>query len=252
MLGAALDLASAGWPVLPCIPTGPKAKAPLLPNGFKDAATDPEVIRAWWSQWPAALIGISIPEHLLVLDTDPRNGGDYGKLEELLGELPVTLTSWSGRGDGGRHLWFHRPAGQVSSRRLPAGVDLKLGGRGYVIAPPSLHPATGAPYRWEHHDIARLPVRVAEILRVPSPGPHPVVPHQRPQTAGDGLVRVVAESVEGQRNDRLFWAACRAHESGDALIVHRVFEAALMVGLTEQEAARTIGSAKHAVGGGAA
>lgn len=250
MLDAALDLAGAGWKVLPCIPTGPKAKAPLTPNGFKDATTEPEVIRAWWEQWPAALIGVVIPEHLLVLDIDPRNGGSMDELEKVLGPLPATLTSWSGRQDGGRHLWFRKPVGSLTSKRLPEGIDLKLGGRGYCIAPPSPHPATGQEYRWEHAPISRLPHRAIEALRAPTAvaTPHP----QRSPAGADGLVEFVRASVEGERNSRLFWAACRAFETGDRFIIDKLFEAALMIGLDDREAARTISSARNSAGGGAA
>ncbi|NUK43537.1 DNA primase, partial [Streptomyces lunaelactis] len=61
---------------------------------------------------------------------------------------------------------------------------------------------------------------------------------------GQGLVQFVLAAHEGQRNTRLFWAACRAYENGfgddlaDALT-----EAAVRAGLTEREARATIASA---------
>lgn len=250
MLDAALDLAGAGWKVLPCIPAGPKAKAPLTPNGFKDATTDPGIIRAWWEQWPAALIGVVIPEHLLVLDIDPRNGGSMAELEQALGALPDTLTSWSGRGDGGCHMWFHSPTGRLSSKKLPQGVDLKLGGRGYCIAPPSPHPATGTAYRWDGDQVACLPRRASMTLRAAAPPRALTAASTGPSGSNNaGLIRFVSEATQGQRNDRLFWAACRAFENGNDHIIDRLFDAALTIGLSDQEAARTISSAKQSAGG---
>jgi len=234
-----------GMKVLPCKPTGDQNKAPLIRNGFKAASSDTEQIRSWWQQWPTALIGVAIPDDMLVLDIDPRNGGSLEALEAVTGPLPETLTSWSGRGDGGRHLWFKKPAQEISSRQLPKGVDLKAGGRGYVIVPPSLHPATGKPYTWTGSDLAELPAQSVAALAPPQPKvplPAPAAEHSGNLA---GLVRSVAEAVEGERNQKLFWAACRAFDHGDTDIIQDLFEAALSVGLTEQEATSTIDSARR-------
>lgn len=72
MLAAALRYAAAGWPVFPC---QPGAKAPLTPNGFKNATTDPAIIAAWWSRSPRANVAVATgapgPD---VLDVDTKNG----------------------------------------------------------------------------------------------------------------------------------------------------------------------------------
>ncbi|MEP7021165.1 MAG: bifunctional DNA primase/polymerase [Pseudonocardiales bacterium] len=147
LLDAALDLAAAGWRVFPCRPSGPAAKAPLLPApGHHLASTDTDRIIQWWTQWPTAMIGAPVPLGLLALDIDPRNGGTLDALEDVLGPLPETSMVLSGRGDGGMHLYYLRPPGVLVSTRLPAGVDLKLSG--YCIVPPSIHPASGMPYTW--------------------------------------------------------------------------------------------------------
>jgi Bifunctional DNA primase/polymerase, N-terminal len=169
MLDAALELAGQGWSVLPCHElAGDRPKAPYSMHGYNDASTDPTLITVWWTRWPAALIGVRV-DTLLCFDIDPRHDGSLGTLEVALGPLPVTLTGWSGRDDGGRHLFFHRPPGVVVDSRLPRGVDLKQAGRGYTIAPPSLHPDTGKPYWWEHHPVAELPASTVRLLRRPEP-----------------------------------------------------------------------------------
>ena len=180
MLDAALAYAGRGWRIHPVIPwrwTRPGAgKAPLTPHGMLDATTDPDVIRRWWRRWPDAGIGAVVPGHLVVVDVDPRNGGaeSLTQLVEAHGPLPVTLTSWSGRGDGGRHLWFRRPPGRLTGARLPAGIDLKLS-TGYVVVPPSRHAATGHPYQWERHPVVDCPPSLAALLedRPPEPSRRP-------------------------------------------------------------------------------
>jgi Bifunctional DNA primase/polymerase, N-terminal len=143
---------------------------------------------------------------------------------------PDTATCWSGRGDGGRHLYFLRPAGPLTSTRLPRGVDLKV--HGYCIVPPSVHPATGMPYRWEDHPVAPLPYHLRELLR-PLPVSR-IVPAVR-HGDGKGLVAWLGEQTSNV-NDALFWAACRAHEDGvlDALADELVAAA--------ETAARTAGT----------
>ena len=157
LLAEALDLAAAGWAVFPCKWQGDDGKAPLTRNGHLEATRDPEQITRWWTRWPLAMIGAPVPISMLVLDIDPRNGGILDALTAAAGPIPPTLTAWSGRNDGGRHLYFLRPAGRLTSTKLPTGVDLKV--NGYCIVPPSLHPATFQPYRWDQRPAAELPPR---------------------------------------------------------------------------------------------
>ena len=243
MLGAALDLARQGWNVLPCREGGDKAKAPYLPHGFHDASRDEDVIRAWWTRWPGAMVGAVVPDTLLVLDVDPRNGGSVAELERVLGPLPDTLTVTSGRGDGGVHLYYLRPAGELVSTRLPAGVDLKKSG--YCIVPPSLHPATGRPYTWNDALPAALPGMAVAQLR-----PAPRIVRRAPQAGrGDrfaGLFRQVAQAAPTRRNNTLFWAACRAVDEGAGDDVFaRLVDLACATGLPPHEAQRTVASARR-------
>lgn len=241
MLGAALELARAGWAVFPCRPTEPRAKSPLLPHGHLEATTDPDRIRAWWTRWPAAMLGAPVPKTLIVVDIDPRNGGSMEALEERVGPVPVTLTVWSGRGDGGRHLYFLRPPGTFTSTGLPSGVDLKA--NGYCILPPSIHPASGKPYRWEIHEPASLPAGLLALLRPPE-RKAPPAGASAAVTKGEPLVRHVLGLPDGNRNNGLYWAACTAAEEGILeLLKDDLLRAAVAIGLPEREAKRTIDSA---------
>src|SRR5437870_93887 len=114
MLDAALAYAARGWPVFPC---DPRSKRPLSSNGFKDANTDADLIRDWWTRWPQALIGVATGRALgaFVIDLDAgvnEKTGEVFELEDLLRSLasetstalPRTWTADTPR--GGRHIYF--------------------------------------------------------------------------------------------------------------------------------------------------
>lgn len=190
---AAAALAAAGWLVFPVKPRG---KTPLIPNemggrGHKDGTTDPAQVARWARAYPTANIGTRVPQSLIVVDVDPRNGGDVTAAgwEAEHGPIPETLTVWSGRGDGGRHLYFLAPAFKPSRDRLKGtGVDLKDHG-GYVVLPPSIHPeGDRGPYRWGEPLAApvALPEWLADLLR-PIQQPTATRRPVRLRIAGSGL-----------------------------------------------------------------
>ncbi len=156
---AALDLTRRGARVFPCQPRG---KVPLATHGCRDASTDEATIRAWWARWPNANVGLATGNGLLVLDVDPRHGGDESLAE--LAELPPTREALTG--GGGRHL-FYRGEARCSAGRLGPGLDVR-GAGGYVVAPPSVHPS-GSLYRWHPslglaHPVADAPDWLLERL----------------------------------------------------------------------------------------
>jgi hypothetical protein len=239
MIDAACELASAGWRVFPCWPAGPRAKSPLTEHGHLDATRDRVLIRQWWTRSPYAMIGAAVPDSYVVIDVDPRNGGSVEELEAVVGPLPDTLTVWSGRNDGGRHLYLRRPAGELVGTRLPRGIDLKV--RGYMIMPPSVHPVTSRAYRWERHPVAAVPSSLRELLR---PAPRPIY-CGKGTASGAGLVRKVASAEVGNRNRTLHWACCRALEDGILdQIEDDLVAAAVAGGQTEGAVRRTIASAR--------
>lgn len=242
-LDDALTLARAGWAVLPL-----SGKVPLTRHGVIDATTAEDRIREWWSRG-APNVGARVPSPLVVLDFDPQNGGTVAELERALAAaLPRTLTVHSGRGTGGQHRYYLHPGGPLTSSRLPAGIDVKTD-RGYCVMPPSLHPATGKPYQWEQRDPQPLPAALVELMRPPTPKSLP----RRPRSASGAeravrLAHYVQGLAEGNRNAGLYWAACRLVEEGGSSADLTLLEGAAMVaGLDEQEALRTILSARRSV-----
>jgi len=139
--GDALELAAAGWPVLPC-----NGKVPVCRGGHLGGSTDLAQVEQWWTEHPDANIGARVPDNMAGIDVDPRNGGHetLAELEERYGPLPVTLTVKTGGHELGRHFYFQRPPGPLSngSDKLGSGIDVKLGGKGLLILPPSRHPET--------------------------------------------------------------------------------------------------------------
>jgi hypothetical protein len=125
------------------------SKHPRTQHGLADATTDAGTVKRWWTTWGHANIGIATGpgSGLVVLDIDPRHGGDAEMLRlvtenELLPPGPAYQT-----GSGGDHYWFRHPGFKITSRNSVApGVDVK-GDGGYVIVPPSVH-STGGSYEW--------------------------------------------------------------------------------------------------------
>jgi hypothetical protein len=160
-LEAALAYASSGWAVFPVHPPSGDGcscgnpacehigKHPRTQHGHLDATCTESAVRQWWGRWPDANVGIATgaKSGLIILDVDPRHGGDETLAEwvRVHGELPNTVEVCTG--GGGRHIYFAHLRGHVRSLGLAPGVDVKADG-GYVVAPPSLH-ASGRRYAWE-------------------------------------------------------------------------------------------------------
>lgn len=154
LLLGALACAKLGWPVLPL---RPRDKRPATKHGFKDATTSKADVVRIWTRSPDANVGVATGavSGVLVLDVDPRNGGD-AQLHELLrvhGDLPATLIADTG--GGGTHYFFELPEGGLASGVLAPGLDVKADG-GYVVVAPSFHP-NGGIYVWRG-DPARTPL----------------------------------------------------------------------------------------------
>ena len=114
-----------------------------------------------------------------------------------------------------------------------------------MLAPPSrVH---GRPYELLDHRggaTGRLDWQeVTGLLDLPE---EPSRPGRRDAGDLDSLAAWVAAQLEGNRNDGLFWACCRALEGGhgdlDSLVA-----AAVQAGLSEAEARRTAASAARKV-----
>ncbi len=194
---------------------------------------------------PHRLIGID-------LDVDPAYGSDAAySLRQLalqhLFTIPPTVTVLTP--SGGRHLWLTGPADATvpnSAGRLAPGIDIR-GYGGYLVGPGSV----------TAHGRYRLAPGTAHLAPAPCPRAllRLLTQPRRPPTAtrstgpapdrrGEGLIQFVLAAHEGQRNTRLFWAACRAYEHGFGnALADALTAAAVRTGLPEHEARATIASA---------
>ncbi len=159
----ALQYAAIGWAVLP-IRAG--SKVPHLDEWQHRASADLSTIREWWSRWPRAGIGVHCGlSDVVVVDVDPRNGGrdTFARLEAERGPLWDHDPAIARTGGGGWHYVFAAPEGVRLPAKLGPGVDLLSGPR-YFIVEPSVHPATGKPYRWEN---GANPLNMRELPPLP-------------------------------------------------------------------------------------
>ncbi len=228
MLSNALSMAKKGLKVFPLHGTprgrctcgksdcGSPGKHPRTKHGLDDASGDPAQIQTWWRQWPTANLGLRVGKEagVIVLDIDPRNGGDtlLANWEATYGPLPPTLSVRTG-GGGWHHYFRWEPGLRNGSNSRRHGIDVKTDG-GYVVAPPSLH-ASGRRYAWAtNQEPAPAPAWLIEALTSPK-RPEPVAqPSDAVEHENDrhnrycaGALAKACERVrlapEGTRNDTL-------------------------------------------------
>lgn len=179
---------------MPCVPNG---KTPLLKSWQSLATANPETIERWATRYPGCNWGVATGpvSGVFALDVDGEAGRvSLATLEMQYGALPVTLTSITGRDDGGEHRWWRYPAGRTvrnSAGKLGVGLDVRAAG-GYVIVPPSVHPS-GKPYSFddENAPISDAPEWLLELAaRSDTPTPR-------------ALSSEIGILPKGQRNDGL-------------------------------------------------
>ncbi|MFE6159034.1 bifunctional DNA primase/polymerase [Streptomyces sp. NPDC056486] len=230
-------------------------------HGVYDASTDPRRIRELFTAAPWATgYGIACglpPHHLIGIDLDTKSGTDApAALRELalrhLFTIPATVVVATP--SGGRHIWLAGPPDTVvpnSAGRLAPGIDIR-GAGGYLVGPGSRteHGVYSTVADTAHLPPASCPPALLRLLTPPPPPrTHRLALPQASAPRGHGLVQFVLAAHEGQRNTRLFWAACRAYENGiGESLAEELIDAALQVGLTEREARSTIASAERLTG----
>ena len=182
----------------------------------------PTEIEAWWERWPAANVGIVTGwiSSVVVLDVDPRHGGDasLAAIEAKHGPMPETVSCASG--GGGRHLYFAHPTHLVPTRPLAVGLDLKAEG-GMVVAPPSRH-VSGGVYRWmddlgpDAQELRPLPP-ILEELSITVAEPRSAGPRDATtRTAGEKETFAWLWSELGVRvASKEFMALCPFHDDHD-------------------------------------
>lgn len=247
------------WPIFPVA----KSKRPLIPGGFKEATTDPEVRARWQKRWPGHGIGVPTgsPIGAWVLDIDGHEGRmDLADLELEHGMLPPTLTSKTG--GGGLHFFFRLTEEiRCSAGRVSPRIDVR-GDGGYVVVPPSEH-ESGLRYEWQDtSDIADPPQWLIDLVTKKKevenrPESKPVKNNSAYAAAAlaseCGHIR---DAPEGCRNDQLNRSAfvlARFIRDGtltSEVVKHMLTSAATDAGLEQEEISKTIKSAIGVGSGG--
>jgi hypothetical protein len=250
-LEAALKLARR-VPVFPC----DNDKTPFVAHGFKDASSDPDVIRRWWERYPDALIGVPTGIKFVVADLDLQHDEAQRWLSDNWGRLPVTRTHTTR--SGGKHLLFapHQEI-KCTTGKLHPHVDTR-GHGGYVI----WWPAEGLEVL-HGSMLADVPTWILESLR---PKPAPIVPlatarpvsQRQSERQLDGIIRTVTQAQAGQRNAVTFWGACRLRELvergelSESMARRLIIAAGTSTGLSTVEVERAFDSASRRAPRGAA
>lgn len=245
-----------------------KGECGQLGHGIHDASNDPARIHAMFQAARYATgYGIACgrpPHHLIGLDLDRDAEKDVDGVWELRRlcarhsiAVPRTVIIRTPR--GGYHAWWTGPADvKVPNRagQLAPGIDVR-GTGGYLVGPGSrgargLYTLASDPDNVTVHPI---PGQLLRLMTASKEQPKPSRYRQLggPTNGGGalvGLVRLVLDAQQGQRNSRLYWAACKAFEHAaagrldDGVVERALIRAAVEAGLPEPEAERTVASAR--------
>ncbi|GEK03502.1 bifunctional DNA primase/polymerase [Streptomyces sp. 1-11] len=247
-----------------------------LGHGIHDASRDPARIREMFEAARHATgYGIACgrpPHHLIGLDLDRDAEKDVDGVWELRRlcarqgiAVPRTVIIRTPR--GGYHAWWTGPADvKVPNRagQLGPGIDVR-GFGGYLVGPGSRGARGLYTLASDPSDVTVRPIP-EQLLQLMT------ADKERPRRTGGapvnlslmgggrslvGLVRCVLDAPQGQRNNRLFWAACKAFEHAAAgrldadQAEHALMQAAAEIGLPDKEAEATLKSARGDVLGAA-
>lgn len=208
LMQEALRLVKSGLAVFPLLP---RSKVPIQKGGFHGASRDLSTVRGWWTKWPSANIGLPTGaiNDLVVLDIDPRNGGEMSLAELVAEGLEIPESIEVITGGGGRHLYFrHSTHGFPCHQNLlgKPGLDFKSNG-GYVVCPPSIH-ESGNFYKFigslilGKDRLSPLSSTLIELLT------------KAGRRGSRGASVLPARLIHGQRNATLFKNACSLARGG--------------------------------------
>lgn len=187
----------------------------LTCHGFYAATTDIGRLAAMCQARPGGMLALrtGAPSGTVVVDVDPDHGG-------RIDPDRMPRTACVATGSGGWHLYYRHPGTPVlcSQGRLAQGVDVR-GDGGYVVLPPSIHPATKRPYRWVgSHPVVEMPPALldacqpAPALTVTAPTSPSLVLRgaggiSSPAALLQAHLDAVANAPEGRRRTTLYGAA---------------------------------------------
>jgi hypothetical protein len=163
-LASALYYIERGWSVFPLLPRSKQPAVKIAPFLSGEERMTEHQARLYWGPGGNVDYGIAIvtgkPSGIVVVDVDPRNGGDIAAVCKA---VPTNLVAATG--GGGLHLICKYPSeGEVRCGKTSMpGVDRK-GDGGYIVAAPSIHPS-GEAYSWiDYGEAGELPAWVTTAI----------------------------------------------------------------------------------------
>lgn len=205
----ALKYAELGWQVFPIVPC---QKVPLTAHGVKDATSDADQIRAWWTKWPNANIAMACgkPSGVYVIDVDVEQATNINGFESLkeFPELPHTISQGTPR--GGCHAFYRTGNPPTNRNSFRPGIDIRGDGY-YVVIAPSIHP-NGGVYEWMFPPWDSEPAEFPEFMRPTTKAPWAGDSSPKQQSMG----AVAAAKPDTLQRASLYLAECEAAIQGCA------------------------------------
>lgn len=176
---AALDAIHHGWIPIPiygltitgtcmcpdpdCLTRGSAGKHPYGKEWEKRQTPTPQEFHNLWGRhgYNAGVL-TGLPSLIIILDIDPRNGGNESLADAEFehGDLPVTRTVATAR--HGRHYYFTYPPGlDIRTMKLAPGIDLLSTGAQAVL--PGSQSSAGTYKLLDDSDLAPLPQWVIDL-----------------------------------------------------------------------------------------
>lgn len=153
------QLHAAGLTCFPCYAD----KGPAVPRGEDWRVVAHQAPRAL--RWPSGIVGVPVPDGIVIIDLDTYKGVTRAAVEELVGHsIPWDAALLQHSLQGGQHYGFRAPLWPVSfgssfaEDQIGPGLDTRTGGKSYV--------ATGAGYT----------PHGAGLFRLAAPASLPVLP----------------------------------------------------------------------------
>lgn len=258
-----------------CVENGPNhkhvGKHPCPKAWQKKASDDPDVVRDWWRRFTQRNIGMVMggAGRLVAVDVDGPDGrASVAALDATHGPMPITLSSASGRDDGGEHRIFRLPEHldikRIKNRKFLPGLDVKAN-NGQIACAPSEH-NTGRIYTWTvRAPVADMPEWLYDVMCMASGPSEPAPAESRPARAplapgSTATVRYVhralekacqdiATTSEGSRNEKLFAKSCTIFEyfhgerMDHAVALSELTAAGLACGLSKGEVHKVLTNA---------
>ncbi len=168
--------AAAGLRPFPCWtrPNGKGGydKGPAVPKGtsWRDAH------RLHSLDWSSGVVGLPVPDGVVVLDLDAYKGTTRADVEAVLGPIPWDAAHIQNTISGGQHYAFRCAVdtdNQVQAGGI-AGLDTRAAGKGFICAGAGYTPVGHGPIAMSMPAmLPELPPRAVEALRPPERTPAP-------------------------------------------------------------------------------